>query len=392
MNAWISNLLNNGFRFVCRASDGRPDSLAMQSSIIVRMPPPIAEPPTSPQRTPSAPPRAKSPWARPTPPPGASVRRGRRRPFAAIALAVCAFVTVARGTADELTYQHEGKEVTLSGRCAARTETQIIWISRDQQQTAVDYAQIERVKECLASASPWSGSELQAALSQDYPACQLLSTEHYVIVHEGSREGARQLGRTAEAVFEQYFEFWRDRGWPLDEPNYPLILVALENPQRRARHDPSAQLLWESGLESLYSLESNRVLLRQPSGGERTVGLDPLRSPQVRLQTNLAHEAVHQLMANSGAQPRHGDYPLWLSEGLACYFEAVDPLRRSGYRKPGGENPIRAAGLASWRRSTRDTPPAVLGGGQMVSRPRHVAGRLLRRLGPDALLVEDPPR
>ena len=33
MNAWISNLLNNGFRFVCRASDGRPDSLAMQSSI-----------------------------------------------------------------------------------------------------------------------------------------------------------------------------------------------------------------------------------------------------------------------------------------------------------------------------------------------------------------------
>ena len=33
MNAWISNLPNNGFRFVCRASDGRPDSLAMQSSI-----------------------------------------------------------------------------------------------------------------------------------------------------------------------------------------------------------------------------------------------------------------------------------------------------------------------------------------------------------------------
>jgi len=44
------------------------------------------------------------------------------------------------------------------------------------------------------------------------------------------------------------------------------------------------------------------------------------------------HEACHQLAFNTGIQKRLVEYPLWLSEGLACAFEVED---RNGARGPG---------------------------------------------------------
>lgn len=54
------------------------------------------------------------------------------------------------------------------------------------------------------------------------------------------------------------------------------------------------------------------------------------------VQSNLAngsktlHEAVHQLAFNTGIQTRLVEYPFWLSEGLACMFEAPDARGRVG--------------------------------------------------------------
>src|SRR5207253_403978 len=42
------------------------------------------------------------------------------------------------------------------------------------------------------------------------------------------------------------------------------------------------------------------------------------------------HEAAHQLAFNMGIQKRLVDYPLWLSEGLACSFEMQDRNARRG--------------------------------------------------------------
>ncbi|MEI8197954.1 MAG: DUF1570 domain-containing protein, partial [Phycisphaerae bacterium] len=50
------------------------------------------------------------------------------------------------------------------------------------------------------------------------------------------------------------------------------------------------------------------------------------------------HEACHQLAFNTGIQKRQVDYPLWLSEGLACSFEQVS---RQALRGPQVLNPPR---------------------------------------------------
>ena len=39
----------------------------------------------------------------------------------------------------------------------------------------------------------------------------------------------------------------------------------------------------------------------------------------------IVHEATHQIAFNSGLHVRFADNPLWLTEGMAMYFEGPDP-------------------------------------------------------------------
>ncbi len=58
-----------------------------------------------------------------------------------------------------------------------------------------------------------------------------------------------------------------------------------------------------------------------------------------RNTSKTVHEACHQLAFNTGIQKRLVDYPLWLTEGIACSFEAEGP---AGSRGPGIVNYGRA--------------------------------------------------
>jgi hypothetical protein len=65
------------------------------------------------------------------------------------------------------------------------------------------------------------------------------------------------------------------------------------------------------------------------------------------------HEAVHLLSFNSGVQLPSRQYPLWLSEGLACVFEAPTTQIAFGPRHP---SPGREAQIRSLYREGRDLP------------------------------------
>lgn len=69
------------------------------------------------------------------------------------------------------------------------------------------------------------------------------------------------------------------------------------------------------------------------------------------------HEAVHLLAFNAGVQTRHGEYPFWVSEGLAVAFEPDDPSRPFG---PDRENPARAAEFRRLVETGRVMPVAEL--------------------------------
>jgi hypothetical protein len=57
------------------------------------------------------------------------------------------------------------------------------------------------------------------------------------------------------------------------------------------------------------------------------------RSFDVSMGTTM-HEAAHQLSFNCGMLNRHGDIPIWLAEGLACYCESTSEGNWGGIGEP----------------------------------------------------------
>jgi hypothetical protein len=67
------------------------------------------------------------------------------------------------------------------------------------------------------------------------------------------------------------------------------------------------------------------------------------------LERNVAtivHEATHQLAYNCGVQQRFADNPMWVSEGLAMFFESPDFQSAAKWRGIGRVNHVN---LKRWR-------------------------------------------
>jgi hypothetical protein len=56
------------------------------------------------------------------------------------------------------------------------------------------------------------------------------------------------------------------------------------------------------------------------------------------LVSTVIHEATHQIAFNCGLQTRYADIPLWVSEGIAVYFETPDLSTDKGWRTIGAVN------------------------------------------------------
>ena len=71
----------------------------------------------------------------------------------------------------------------------------------------------------------------------------------------------------------------------------------------------------DSQVQAYYEIFTNRIFFYQRSEGDhKEPQLAALRKPQT-----VAHEGVHQILANLGVQPRLSAWPPWLIEGLAEY-------------------------------------------------------------------------
>jgi hypothetical protein len=78
-----------------------------------------------------------------------------------------------------------------------------------------------------------------------------------------------------------------------------------------------------------------------------------MRPDAERTVATIIHEATHQLAFNCGLQQRYADIPLWVSEGIAVYFETPDLRSSRGWRGIGAVNQAR---LAQFRKYLASRP------------------------------------
>ena len=166
---------------------------------------------------------------------------------------------------------------------------------------------------------PLSTDEIAKRLQQELPdGFRVYRTAHYVILHNTSDAYVRQVGQLFEQLYKGFYAFWKNRRWRLSRPEYPLVALVLADKKDFLRY-ASAEVGGGAAGEVLgyYHLASNRMTTFFMPHLERNVA-------------TIVHEATHQLAYNCGVQQRFADNPVWVSEGMAMYFESPNFHAASG--------------------------------------------------------------
>lgn len=176
---------------------------------------------------------------------------------------------------------------------------------------------------------------------------EVYESEHYVITANTGEAYARWCGALLERLKEAMFNFWKIRELDLSEPEFPLpvlILSRKEDYGKMAFYDATPASAQGQGY---YLITGNRVVLYDLTSNGQASSARTISDVQRRLAKSPAsvatavHEATHQIAFNCGVHTRYADNPLWLSEGLAMYFETPDLTSRRGWRTVGKVSSVR---------------------------------------------------
>jgi len=170
-------------------------------------------------------------------------------------------------------------------------------------------------------------------LAEMGPEFLVHESKHYVIVYNTTHKYAIWCSSLLERLQKGFLAFWKKAGAEVHPPDQPLAVLVFKN-KASYMHHAKAELGAAAGNAiGYYSLQTNRIvmydltgsqaLLRESSNrGSRKDISRLLRTPKARpLVATIIHEATHQIAYNCGLQTRCVDNPIWLSEGMAVYFE-----------------------------------------------------------------------
>lgn len=276
---------------------------------------------------------------------------------------LCAAASRAPGL-DELLIRDQRFERRLTGRVLAEHDDGVLLLARDGQIWPVNG---DAILQRRGDAEPWKGlepEELEAAVLAELPAgFETYSTAHYMLCHNTSRAYAQWCGSLFERLYAAFTNYWKQRGFDLQAPAAPLVAIVFADTasyDAYARDEAGPRAA--SRIIGFYSLRTNRIASFDLSGlaaagGSRASMAEItriLRQPDAqRTVATLVHEATHQLAFNTGLHARFADVPLWVSEGLAIYFETPDLESQRGWRGIGTVNYPR---LTAFRETLFDRP------------------------------------
>jgi hypothetical protein len=176
--------------------------------------------------------------------------------------------------------------------------------------------------------------------------CEIVVSRHYVICSRAGKAYAQWCGTLFERLHAAFQNYWKQRGVKLHEPEFPLLALVFANEEQFATFATDDAGPAAAAAKGYYSIGTNRIVLYDltaSTGGTATDASDIARrlaAAPFNVAT-VVHEATHQIAFNSGMHTRYADNPLWLTEGMAMYFETPDLTSRSGWKTVGAVNDLR---------------------------------------------------
>lgn len=198
-----------------------------------------------------------------------------------------------------------------------------------------------------AAFTPWTMRELTTALERDLPrGFEFTSTKHYLVATQAGKGYAHWCAGLFERLFQAFQNYWKQRDLEPAPPAFPLVAIVLKDERQFAQFAAADEGPEVAEAKGYYSIISNRIVIYDLTSGDRapaTTASEIARSLSAH-PFNIAtvvHEATHQIAFNSGLHVRMTDNPLWLTEGMAMFFETPDLTSRSGWRTVGLVNEVR---------------------------------------------------
>lgn len=255
---------------------------------------------------------------------------------------------------DYVTTEREGRPVHLVGQIVTEAaDGGVLLRDREGILWAVPSEQVVRRTRDDQPYQPMSRAELSARLTEELPGFRLHHTANYLIAYNTSPAYAQWCGALYERLYRAFRNYWERRGFALRDPDMPLIALVFDTRDAYTKY-ARAELGDAAGnIVGYYSLRSNRVTMfdltgsqaRPQESGRTTTSAQInrlLAAPGAEwMVATIIHEATHQLAYNCGFHTRFADIPLWISEGLAVYFETPDLASSQGWRNVGGVHPGR---------------------------------------------------
>jgi len=197
---------------------------------------------------------------------------------------------------------------------------------------------------------PLSAAEIAEKTLGLLPAgAKSIATEHFVICYDTSDTYARWNANLYEKMYKGMFRFWKEKGMELHPPRFPLVALIFRDKDGYVEYSKRD---FQGGEHTFgyYTQTTNRLATFDLTGiegvlapgtkvqREELLGEIFSRPEAERQIATILHEACHQIAFNTGLQTRLGDYPLWLSEGIATFFESADTRSSTGWAGAGRVN------------------------------------------------------
>ena len=251
---------------------------------------------------------------------------------------------------EQVSLARGGREHHIEGKVLVESQDGgLLLLSPDGVLWAVQPEEIVRRKTDPLPFRPLRREELKERLAAEMPGFQMHDTAHYLICYNTSRAYAHWCGALYERLYRAFTNYWRREGFELHDPDSPLVAIVFAEKPDYARYAVADLGEGADAAIGYYNMRTNRVIMYDLTGVEGAA-LPASRStaahinrvlsrPQAeRTVATIIHEATHQIAFNCGLQTRYADIPLWVSEGIAVYFETPDLDSSKGWRRIGGVN------------------------------------------------------
>ena len=262
---------------------------------------------------------------------------------------------------DYVALERDGKRHDLAGKIlVTAADGGLLLQASDGILWTVQPAEIVEQNHDAAPFVPLGREAIIKRLQQELPGFEFYETTHFVVGYNTTKAYAQWCGGLYERLYNGFHNYWRRRGAALEEPQWPLVALVFQDKSSYAAYAREELGKAAKSIVGYYSLRTNRITTYDLTGSEqlRTAGPRPrasvrinqlLSRPQAEpTVATIIHEATHLLAYNSGLQRRYADNPLWLSEGIAVFFETPDLKSRRGWRSIGTINRTRLAQLHSY--------------------------------------------